>query len=354
MNPADQRGPGEAHGSVSREVNIDPARPQSRLAAVSGCGETLNSLQAGRGLAALAVVVHHASIAARDFGSQLPGQQWLVLGYLGVDFFFVLSGFIIYYSTVGSSKTVADYATARVNRVYIPYLPVGLGLAALYTLLPGVTAGDYRWSWLPTLTLLPIEKPALLVAWSLQHEVTFYFIFAVAFFSRRLVPVLALWGLLIALNTATVRADIIPLRLINLEFLMGVVVAMLKDRWTPPLRLAPIPALCWLLLGADRNWSIWVGLSCALAIWNLVNRERAGKLAVSRSLIFLGAASYAIYLTHSLAISAVGRLFAGMPRTIFLACLPAGAATGIAYFLLIERPLLRTARSFSQSAKWTA
>ena len=307
-------------------------------------GVTLNSLQAGRALAALAVVVHHASIAAQDFGPQLPGQQWLLLGYLGVDFFFVLSGFIIYHSTVGSSKGVADYAAARLTRVYIPYLPVGLGIAALYTMLPGVSAGDHRWSWLPTLTLLPFDKPALLVAWTLQHEVAFYFIFAVGYFCRRLVPILGAWGILIILNAATLQSDFIPLRLINLEFLLGVVVAMLKDRWSPPLLLALVPALCWLALGADRDWSVWVGLSCAIAIWNLVNRERAGKLAVPRSLIFLGAASYAIYLTHSLAISAVGRLLSGMPLAIFLASLLAGTAIGIAYYLLIERPLLLTAR----------
>lgn len=48
-------------------------------------------------MAALAVVVHHANLAADGFG----GWSFAPLnyGYLGVDFFFVLSGFIIAYST---------------------------------------------------------------------------------------------------------------------------------------------------------------------------------------------------------------------------------------------------------------
>ena len=58
----------------------------------------LASLQVGRGLAAMSVVFAHAALGTRDFVAPLPqiAQSVFSFGWLGVDFFFVLSGFIIY------------------------------------------------------------------------------------------------------------------------------------------------------------------------------------------------------------------------------------------------------------------
>lgn len=300
----------------------------------------IDSLQAGRALAALAVVIHHSALAANDFAAPLPGQRWLELGYLGVDFFFVLSGFIIYHSTVGRSKSAADYANARLRRIYIPYLPVGIALALLYSFFPSISAGHRHWDWLPTLTLFPAQEPALSVAWTLQHEVLFYLVFGLFYFSGRLLLGLGIWGALILLNALFFQLKAIPLALINLEFLMGIGVAILKDRPAPPFWIAAIPAIAWLALGADRQWSILFGLSCALAMWRFVRLELDGKLRVAPWLAFLGAASYSLYLTHGLAISVVGRILAGHSYSIFATGLVAGTLAGIAYFLAIERPLL--------------
>ena len=57
----------------------------------------LNSLQYGRAFAASAVVAHHSILATAQFIEQPPSVVEAIVnrGYLGVDFFFVLSGFII-------------------------------------------------------------------------------------------------------------------------------------------------------------------------------------------------------------------------------------------------------------------
>ena len=67
--------------------------------------ETIRVLQSGRAFAALAVVAHHSALAVGAFSEPLPHVLAWVLeqGYLGVDFFFVLSGFIIYWSSQGKS-----------------------------------------------------------------------------------------------------------------------------------------------------------------------------------------------------------------------------------------------------------
>ena len=65
--------------------------------------ELINSLQVFRGIAALAVVAHHAALSTDAFVQSLPGGWLRVfdLGAFGVDFFFVLSGFIIMHAHRG-------------------------------------------------------------------------------------------------------------------------------------------------------------------------------------------------------------------------------------------------------------
>lgn len=69
----------------------------------------ISVLQAGRAIAALAVVFHHAAAYAEENLEPLPAALGALAGrgYLGVDFFFVLSGFIIYRTNLGKPPTAA-------------------------------------------------------------------------------------------------------------------------------------------------------------------------------------------------------------------------------------------------------
>lgn len=307
--------------------------------------KTIQSLQAGRGLAAFYVVLHHADLAAADFGKGNIHVPLLANGYLGVDFFFVLSGFIIYHTTVGQNRSAGDYARARFRRVYLPYLPIGVGIALLYALLPGLSEGSRTWSWLPTLTLLPVSsETALSVAWTLKHEILFYFVFGCLYFSGLLRVGMLTWGALIAIAAIFGFDDGIPFALINLEFLMGAATAMLYRAgrghiaW---LLLSPIPLLIWIMLGAPRDYSVLVGLALAMAMLPVAQLEEKGRFKVPHALTFLGGASYSIYLAHGIAMSAIARLFRDMPYWVIAGgTMLAGLAAGLAYFYAVERPLL--------------
>ena len=48
----------------------------------------INSIQVGRGLAALAVVLHHATLGSKDFHGEIAFNGFFAAGKLGVDFFF--------------------------------------------------------------------------------------------------------------------------------------------------------------------------------------------------------------------------------------------------------------------------
>jgi len=306
----------------------------------------LNSLQAGRALAALAVVIHHSSLATKAFATALPGDRALEAGYLGVDFFFVLSGFIIFHSTLDRDKSPVEYAFARFRRVYPPYFPVGIGIALLYTLAPGLSAGDHQWSWLPTLTLLPVSsESALTVAWTLKHEILFYTLFGALYFTGQLTFGLVAWAVAIIVSSVTGIPGGVPLSLMNLEFLMGIVVASLAHRGHghPFLyAVALLPLLLWIGLGALRSQSILIGLSFALIILPTVNFERQGSLTIPAWLVFLGTASYSTYLVHGVMVSLASRVVAGQaPWLVFGFCIFGSVVGGILYYWSVERPSLQ-------------
>ena len=86
----------------------------------------LLGIEAARGLAALLVVTRHCTqmlSGARYFGA-LPLGGLFVFGHAGVDFFFVLSGFIIAYihaGDLGRPERFGGYASKRVIRIYPTY-----------------------------------------------------------------------------------------------------------------------------------------------------------------------------------------------------------------------------------------
>lgn len=115
-------------------------------------------LDYGRFLSALAVVLFHYKIAPR--------------GYLGVDFFFIVSGFVIMMSVHG--RSAGEFAAARVVRLYPGYI-FCMTLTALVAILAGEHIGIVRW--IANATMVPnlfgiqaMDGPY----WSLGFEIAFY------------------------------------------------------------------------------------------------------------------------------------------------------------------------------------
>ena len=321
----------------------------------------IDTLQVGRGIAALGVVVAHASIATNAFSGEIPEPLSSVLlrGYLGVDFFFVLSGFIIYttsYNMLRFRRRWQDYLRKRLVRIYVPYLPIGVVLAALYMILPNLTSGDREWSWFPTLTLLPYKlAPALSVAWTLQHEVLFY-----ALFMGFALTIGVLWGFIgwlgligaFALVVGEVPREWAPfLAPINAEFGFGVLAAWLysrdstgSDRWYWAGCVASMAA--YVALGGAVSHRIFFGAAVAFAIVPLCRREAKGMLSFAPALVFLGAASYAIYLVHNPVLSVTARLLKADWPIHLIALTMVGAVAGIFYHLVFERLAIRWVNSW--------
>lgn len=135
-------------------------------------GKYIGSLTAMRGVAAVWVMLFHIDVSLfyRDMGALIPREATGILskGYLWVDFFFILSGFIIahvYAEGLGGSgrwRAVGDYLWARVARVYPLHL-VCLGLVVIIALiyplfLPDVKDGSWQtfmaWKAIPSNLLM--------------------------------------------------------------------------------------------------------------------------------------------------------------------------------------------------------
>ena len=331
---------------------------------------TLPSLQGFRGAAAIAVVLHHAALSTDAFVQPGFGSgvaRWLQLGYLGVDFFFVLSGFIILYvhaDDVPTGPSARRYLGKRLLRVYPPYLPISILLVLAYLAAPGMSAsGGRQWSLASSLLLLPSDQPpALSVAWTLVHEMVFYTVFLIFFAWRRAFPAfVALWALVILVVNAKAEVTGWLHYLVawqNLEFVMGMLTAVAVRRG---LGTALRPA-GWITAGvlvAGLTLALTdpalqpaarplFGLGMAAMVVGFARRDLATRSAPSALWVLLGAASYSIYLVHNPLLSLTQRVLAAAHFGWLPACATGVAlaiAAGIGYHKLVEQPALVKARA---------
>jgi exopolysaccharide production protein ExoZ len=324
----------------------------------------LRSLQAGRGIAAFSVMMYHAVPATSVFVAPIPDWLTPVLskGFLGVDFFFVLSGFIILNAHADDPPTgraLESYVFKRLNRIYIPYLPISLFLIGSYSLLPDLSRVEREWGWLTSLLLVPsFYPPALPVAWSLVHEMLFYSIFLVFFVNRKIfaLVVFAWTATLFTVsppNTGLAQPMIATLlNPINFEFVLGLGCAvgyrLLDPRYGIALVIAGVATMVTFFLG-DQSQRLLFGFGAAMIILGAVLKEEQLGGLIPMGLVGLGDASYAIYMIHVPLMSLTSRFAA---RVVFLHNWPGalifslgcGVVVGCAYHYFFERPALAAIR----------
>ena len=172
----------------------------------------IKSIQALRGIAANLVVIFHVIGAKNAYGygsTLLDGfAHW---GAIGVDIFFIISGFVMALSIEGSNKSPVEFMTDRIVRIIPTYYFITILMFLLYMLMPNgaVDSEDINLQYLAQslffISSIFFDKnPIAYVGWTLELELIFYLAIAMSLyigFLKRLpllfVTLVALIGLII-------------------------------------------------------------------------------------------------------------------------------------------------------------
>lgn len=284
----------------------------------------LRSIQVLRGLAAMAVVAHHA----------FPGRA--EIGAAGVDLFFVISGFIM--ATCASDREPAEFLWDRAWRIY----PLWLLAVTPWLLMdpPGALV------LVRSITLWPVfgeqfVNPALGVGWTLSFEIVFYLGFAVALRWRPALP-LALFALCLILGFTTDHVLFWFLGSpLTFEFLLGAAIARVPVKPWPGSAAMAIGAAWFVFaptgyydqafgLGALYRTLAW-GVPASMLLYGARSFERPMAARAFDLPVLLGSASYSIYLLHPL-------VFLKTSGVVGFLLSP---VAGIAAYAMVERQIMR-------------
>jgi len=334
-------------------------------------------IQAARGIAALLVVLFHATSIAEFYLHHDFAAGLFVFGYGGVDVFFVLSGLVIVWAhghEIGHPDRLRPYLVRRVIRIYPVFWIVAAILTPIYFGVPR-HASDLVTLFRSFLLLNPIDNAVVSVAWSLTHEIYFYVLFGavLALPWRFAGSLISIW---LSLSAVSYLASILThgrlhapswagfwLSPYNLEFAMGCATAYaLRIRAVDRGRLlGPIGAAIIVVCGVNepilhRHFGqthsiVCYGFATMLLVWGAVQWEQRTNRQMPRFLLVLGDASYSIYLTHYalLDLLAKASLAGGLaavlgPRVTVVLLIALTVAIGIVFHQQLEQPLLARLR----------
>lgn len=334
------------------------------------------NIQALRALAAVLVVVGHAlhetETIAKLVGRPAPDLSFVYWGF-GVDIFFVISGFIMVYTSVdlfgrpGAWRTFLARRITRIVPLYWLLTTVLLIGGLIAPRLLNVPIDDLQhvlasYAFIPSERIPGEIRPVMALGWTLNMEMFFYVIFAATlalpFRAGMMALTAAIGGFAIA--GFLFKPEQVQLAFwtqsIILEFLIG---ALLAVGYLKGARLAgPAALVCGALglvgmikypgfdTGADAPDALRWGVPALL----FVASAALAKSSTSRLVLWgavIGNASYSLYLIHPFVLRPMRNIWAhlvgaSLPLTVYVIAVTI-LSTGVAFLLYrwVERPMLR-------------
>lgn len=336
-------------------------------------------LQILRAVAAMLVVADHA-ILYISTKQEIPSfyeRFSSFIGAFGVYIFFVISGFIMIYtskSLFSDERGPLRFLSLRAKRIIPMYWVATIVAACLLGLhqLPSIQELVKSLFFIPYVkdSGLPL-RPVLGVGWTLNLEMFFYVLFAVSLFFPRTIGITILLFTMVALvafgSTLKPLGDTEePVSILTfltnpilLLFASGVLTGCFIDRWRGRSSLSTYSGYVSLVLVVlsvvvfavlvDQypmpiQWVSFFWIDCVIIVMLAAIAAQPKPSIFIATFEFLGNASYSIYLFHFIITAGVGRIWQkligdvgsiGFVSTAFIA----SCAIGSAIYLWIERPL---------------
>ncbi len=330
---------------------------------------TFRLIQILRALAALMVVAHHATIMLNQ-RNHLAIGNWRN-GACGVDIFFVISGFVMTVSSAplrSAPHPARTFLARRLERVVPLYWLVTTAKVAVLLLIPTLgfnsmgslshIVGSYFF--IPSLNPEFALEPVVVVGWTLNFEMAFYVLFALAL-ALRTRPLWVLAPPLLGLSLWRLFHNPLgppPLvffeNTLLLEFLFGVLLGyalpwMRRLPWGGGLALMTVgllPLFLWPEPGVLAARGLFWGLPALAVVAGALSLESRWGSRSPRWALALGDASYSIYLIHTFALPAMGLLLAHIQHpsaleipSALVAVVVFSTLAGLLTYRLVEQPI---------------
>lgn len=280
------------------------------------------SIQYLRGIAAFLVLMHHVAFKLERYGNN--PLSWLHSADVGVDIFFVISGFIMCHSVRHKHQqegAVGDFLRGRVARIIPLYWLLTTVALAVFIVAPRVVNSSGGQTLIgASYLLLPTEGKYLVQnGWTLSYEFYFYLLFCIGV---ALPKVAGRWVVVALISTLVTLGLALDAKGVWIDFLLspmlaefgfGMLLYMAFERpWrisgTVSTALAAIAVAGWLVVNFSRPAGapgienaervLAYGLPSLLLCFALVCRAGQAEFRERRALRWLGDASYSLYLSH--------------------------------------------------------
>lgn len=286
----------------------------------------LNLIQLFRGLAAVLVVFAHGDLIFNQNLNQDFLFKIFNFGGSGVDFFFVLSGFLIFYihhDEIGKKHRIKSFLWKRFTRIYPLYWIILAGkIFAAGFLNYNLNTNKMTSSELIKAVLLfPQDRNILStkflgVSWTLSFEVLFYIFFGLCIWLnfKFWLPLITIWvggTLLKFLGIIELSNSKLYLNFVfnphNLEFILGCLSAYILIKYRPKygMQLFCLGLFMYTLSAINYYYELInyssiasFGVASTLLVIGASSLEFTQQIQVPRLLLSIGNASYSIYLSH--------------------------------------------------------
>jgi len=352
----------------------------------------LTSMEGLRGLAVMLIFFPHFVSMFKPWidkssTTHMLFEQIFSIGHMGVDLFFILSGYLIYGALIVKEKPFVPYMKRRIQRIYPTFIVVFLAYLALSFIFPNesklpILLSDKLMYIFQNLIFMPglfDITPIMTVAWTLSYEFFYYLVIPILI----LVTFMRSWATKYKIMFFLfISVSVFLYYFINMQgykhggylrllmFISGVLLfevihgqLLLKFKAKGLFSLGSLIIIMILIdIYQIESWYRYLAIFILLFILcldSLRNVSFTNKFFLFKPLRYLGNMSYSYYLVHSLALKAMFMIFSKIYP-------PQGTDTYLAWcimfvfflltlipssvlFILIEKPFSLTKKNNMQS-----